>query len=165
MQLWDINLDLGGDFMHIEEKVVEEEQLALINHRGAPEDMGKLIYEISAWAEDNKITLSGPPFAIYYTSPQDNAEDIVYDIGFPVAGEVVGNERIIIANVPEHKVVYALHKGPYADIPLVYQSLVEFVMINKYDVIGSPKEIYFNSPEEVSASELLTEVQFPVIKM
>jgi effector-binding domain-containing protein len=151
--------------MHIEEKVVEEQQLAVINYKGAPEDMGKLINEISAWAEDNKITLSGPPFAIYYSTPQENAEEIVYDVGFPVDGEVQGTEKIIIATVPEHKVVYAKHKGPYADLPLVYQSMVEFVMINKYDVIGSPKEIYFNSPEEVSASELLTEVQFPVIKM
>jgi len=82
-----------------------------------------------------------------------------------VAGEVQGNEKIIIATVPEHNVVYALHKGPYADLTVVYQAMVEFVMINHYDVIGSPKEIYLNSPEDVSASELLTEVHFPVIKM
>jgi len=151
--------------MQIEEKIVKEQQLAVINYKGAPEDMGKLIYEISAWAEDNEITLSGPPFAIYYSSPQENAEEVVYDIGFPVEGEVQGTEKIIIATVPEHTVVYAVHKGSYADLPLVYQSMVEFVMMNKYDVIGSPKEIYFNSPDEVSAGELLTEIQFPVIKM
>lgn len=144
---------------------MEEEQLALINHRGPPEDMGKLMHELSAWAEDNEIQVSGPPFAIYYSMPQDNAEEVTYDIGIPVAGEVLGNEKIVIATIPEHKVVSATYKGPYSDLPDVYKAMVEFVMMNKYDVIGSPKEVYYNSPEDVSASELLTEVQFPVIKM
>ncbi len=144
---------------------MEEEQLALINHRGPPEDMGNLIKELSAWAEDNEIQVSGPPFAIYYTMPQDTAEEVTYDIGIPVSGEVLGNEKIVIATIPEHKVISAMYKGPYSDLTDVYKAMVEFVMMNKYDVIGSPKEVYYNSPEDVSASELLTEVQFPVIKM
>jgi effector-binding domain-containing protein len=43
--------------------------------------------------------------------------------------------------------------------------MAEYSIKNKYDVIGSPKEIYFNSPHEVAEEELLTEIQFPVIKM
>ena len=73
--------------------------------------------------------------------------------------------KIVIATIPEHNVISAKYKGPYSDLPDVYKAMVEFVMMNKYDVIGSPKEIYYNSPEDVSVSELVTEVQFPVIKM
>jgi effector-binding domain-containing protein len=32
-------------------------------------------------------------------------------------------------------------------------------------MVGAPIEIYFNSPMEVSEDELLTEVQFPVVKI
>lgn len=151
--------------MQIEEKVVLEEQHALINYKGPVEDMGNLINELSAWAEDNEIQIAGPPFAIYYTMPQENTEEVTYDIGMPVTGEVMGNDKIVIATIPEHKVISAIYKGPYSELPDVYQAMVEFVMMNKYDVIGSPKEVYYNSPEDVSASELLTEIQFPVIKM
>lgn len=151
--------------MQIEEKVVAEEQHALINYKGPVEDMGKLINEIAAWAEDNEIETAGAPFAIYYTSPKDDADNVTYDIGFPVLGEIEGTSRIVIATIPEHKVISATHKGPYTDLPDVYQAMVDFVILNKYDVIGSPREIYYNSPEDVSVNELVTEVQFPVIKM
>lgn len=151
--------------MQIEEKVVAEEQHALINYIGPVEDMIDLINEIAAWIEDNKIQVAGSPFAIYYASPKNDAEKVTYDIGFPVLGEIQGTSRIVIATIPEHTVISAKYKGPYSDLPDVYKAMVEFVMINKYDVIGSPKEVYYNSPEDVSVNELVTEVQFPVIKM
>lgn len=151
--------------LNIEEKLVEEEQLAIINYRGPPEDMANLINELSAWAEDHKIDVTGPPFAIYYSTPKEGTEDITYDVGLSVQGEVEGSGKIIIATVPEHKVISAVHKGQYSDLKDTYQTMVEFVLENNYDIIGSPKEIYLNSPEDVSTSELMTEIQFPVIKM
>ncbi|MCK9150460.1 GyrI-like domain-containing protein [Methanobacterium alcaliphilum] len=152
--------------MKIEEKTIEEEQIAVIKHIGPVEEMGSLIEKIEIWAAAEDIELNGPPFAIYYNYPQkENADKTVYDIGFPVEGDVKGNQNISIATIPEHKVVYAIYIGPYSEIQKTYQKMVNFVMTNHYDVIGSPKEIYHNSPQEVAAGELMTEIQFPVIHM
>lgn len=152
--------------MKIEEKIIKEEQIAVIKHIGPVEEMGSLIEEIEIWAAAEDIELSGPPFAIYYNYPQnENADKVVYDIGFPVDGEVKGTDTINIATIPEHKVVSSIYIGPYSEIQNTYQDMVNFVMSNHYDVIGSPKEIYHNSPNDVAASDLMTEVQFPVIHM
>ncbi|HEX3012897.1 MAG TPA: GyrI-like domain-containing protein, partial [Methanobacterium sp.] len=35
---------------------------------------------------------------------------------------------------------------------------------NSYNITGPVKEIYMNNPMEVAEDELLTEVQFPVMK-
>ncbi len=151
--------------LDIKDKIVGEEKLALISHIGPPEEMGILIEEIAYWAEENQVKIIGPPFAIYYSNPQKvPPEEFKYDVGFPIQDEVTGTDKILIVSIPEHRVVYTVYKGPYANIDRVYDALVKFVLTHDYDVIGSPKEIYFNSPEEVAASELLTEVQFPVIK-
>lgn len=153
-------------YLDIDDKIVPEEKLALITKIGPPEMIGVLIEDIAYWAGANKVKITGPPFAIYYSNPQSvPPEEFKYDVGFPIEGEVSGTDKIMIVTIPEHRVVYAMHKGPYSTLSQVYDSMVEFVLANNYDVIGSPKEIYINNPEEVPASELLTEIQFPVIKM
>ncbi len=152
--------------MNIQEKIVEEEQLALITRIGLLEEMDEVLDQLNMWIEDNEVEISGPHFAIYYTNHQKNPEETFkFDIGYPVAGDVESSGNVMIASIPTHTVVYSVFKGPYSKLSEVYEAMVEFVLENNYDVIGSPKEIYHNSPEDVPAGELLTEVQFPVIKM
>jgi AraC family transcriptional regulator len=152
--------------LKIEEKVVEEEQLALITRIGFLEEMDEVLAEVSSWIEDNEVEVSGPPFAIYYTNHQKNPDEkFKFDVGFPVAGDVESSGNVMVVSILTHTVVYSVYKGPYPGLSEVYKAMVEFVLANNYDVIGSPKEIYHNSPEDVPAGELLTEVQFPVIKM
>lgn len=152
--------------MIIEEKKIDDEKIAVINYKGSVENMGLLIDELLAWGETNKIEFIGAPFAIYYTSPQaETGEEMVYDVGFQILSEVETTERIQIGEVVAHTVISVVHKGEYEKLPETYKKMVEYSIENNYDIIGSPKEIYYNSPHEVSQSELLTEIQFPVIKM
>lgn len=69
--------------LNIEEKLLEEEQLAIINYRGPPEDMANLINELSAWAEDHEIDVTGPPFAIYYSTPKKEQKILPMMLDYP----------------------------------------------------------------------------------
>lgn len=151
--------------MQIEEKKVYEEQSALIKHKGSVDDLMGLINELMAWLEDNEIKMAGLPFAIYYTIPQKREDILVYDVGVPVSGDIVGNDRIAVGSVPEHTVLSGKYKGDYNKIKSAYDEMVNFVNNSTYDVIGSPREVYHNLPDEVEDSELITEIQFPVINM
>ena len=45
-------------------------------------------------------------------------------------------------------------------------TLAEYSIENKYDIIGSPKEVYIKNKFEVENEEdMITEIQLPVIKM
>jgi AraC family transcriptional regulator len=152
--------------LKIEEKIVEEEQLALITRIGLLEEMDEVMDEVKTWIEDNEVEVAGPPFAIYYTNHQKNPDEkFKFDVGYPVVGDLESSGNVMVVSLLEHTVVYSIFKGPYSKLSEVYAAMVEFVLANNYDVIGSPKEIYHNSPEDVPAGDLLTEVQFPVIKM
>lgn len=154
--------------MKIEDKIIEEEKLAIINYKGSVKDMEILISKLTTWVEVNKLEVTGPPFAIYYTTPGSVDDDkMIYDMGIPIANdsEVEGNDEINIVELLEHRVLAILHKGSYTSLNESYKEMVEFSIKNNYDIIGSPKEIYFNNPHEVPEEELLTEIQFPVIKM
>ena len=47
-----------------------------------------------------------------------------------------------------------------------YNTMAEYSIENKYDIIGSPKEVYIKNKYEVdNEDEMITEIQLPVIKM
>jgi len=154
--------------MEIEDKIIEEQKLAIINYKGNVKDMDILIAKLLSWAEAKKVEIIGNPFSIYFTSPQNTKpEEMIYDIGFPVSKDTELSEEgeIKVVELLEHRVISIVHKGSYEKLNESYKEMVEYSIKNNYDIIGSPKEVYINSPHEVPENELLTEIQFPVIKM
>ena len=152
--------------MEIELKKTEEKQVAYIFYTGPVEDMGDLIGEIVDWMMNQNVEMTGPPYSAYYTSPAEVApEDMQYEMGVPFLGEASEAGKVKIKNMPAQQVLSTLHKGPYNEVGSVYEILMNKVIEDGYQMTGAPLEIYFNSPMEVSESELLTEVQFPVVQM
>ncbi|MTK64913.1 MAG: GyrI-like domain-containing protein [Methanobacterium sp.] len=152
--------------MEINQKKTEEKHVAYIFYRGYVEDMGKLIGEIVDWMIDQDVKMSGPPYSVYYTSPKEVLpNDMQYELGIPFKGEASELGKIKIKDIPAQEVIYALNKGPYNKIGAVYESLMNKIIEEGFQMVGAPIEIYFNSPMEVSEDELLTEVQFPIVKV
>ena len=152
--------------MEIELKKTEEKQVAYIFYTGPVEDMGDLIGEIVDWMMNQNVEMTGPPYSAYYTSPAEVApEDMQYEMGVPFLGEASEAGKVKIKNMPAQQVLSALHKGPYNEVGSVYEILMNKVIEDGYQMTGAPLEIYFNSPMEVPETDLLTEVQFPVVKI
>jgi effector-binding domain-containing protein len=153
----------------IEAKMADEMQAACIFHTGAVtaigDDMGRLLGEVIEWVMKGGLQMAGPPFAVYYSSPEDMARgEMQFDVGIPFTGEAQGEGKIQIKTFPEHEVLSAIHKGPYNQIAPVYAALMEHAAQNDYEVTGAPMELYLTNPMEVAESDLLTEVRFPVAK-
>ena len=156
--------------MAIEEKTVKDQRVAIINYKGNIEDMEVLIARLMGWIETEEVELAGDIFAIYYNNVKRfrQKEDIVYDLGIPVAEgqELDDTDLIQIVNILEHKVLSKIHKGPLDNIKEDYVEMADFADENSYDIIGSPKEIYLKAGFNVENPEdMLTEIQLPVIKM
>ncbi|MDR1820527.1 MAG: GyrI-like domain-containing protein [Methanobrevibacter sp.] len=157
----------------IKEKNIEDQKMAVINHKGNVKDMSILIARLMSWCEVENVKIKDYPFSIYYTSLKNtNPDDMVYDMGIEVSEdtEVTGHShentgKVQVVELLAHKVLYKIHKGSYETLDDSYKKLANYAVENNYDIIGSPKEIYFNNPYEVEEDELLTEIQFPVIKM
>jgi effector-binding domain-containing protein len=153
----------------IEAKMADEMRAACIFHRGAVaaigDDMGRLLGEVIEWVMKGGLQMAGPPFAVYYSGPEDMARgEMEFDVGIPFIGEAQGEGKIQIKTFPAHEVLSAIHKGPYNQIAPVYAALMEHATQNDYDVTGAPMELYLTNPMEVAESDLLTEVRFPVAK-
>ena len=114
---------------------------------------------------EENLQIIEPPYGIYFNSPLEvSLEKLKYEIGIAFAGNATGKGKINIKKVPAHQLVSAVYKGPYGEAAKIYQSIIEYAMKNDYQITGPVKEIYLNNPLEVSEDELLTEVQFPIVK-
>lgn len=152
--------------MEIKLKTLEENQVASIYNVGPVEEMGGIIGELAGWIMQKGLRITQPPFAVYYTSPMEvQPEKMQYEVGIPFQGDTNGDERVKIKIMPKHKVLSAIHRGPYAEIGSVYSEMMQYIIKGHYEMIGAPREVYINIPGEVSDNELLTELLFPIIEL
>ena len=155
--------------MEIVEKTIEDQKVAIMNYKGSLNDMEVLIGKLSGWVEVEEIETIGDLFAIFYNNPRTVKEDeVVYDVGIPINPELDPDEteEIRVVNIIEHKVLSGIHKGSLDNIQETYNTMAEYSIENKYDIIGSPKEVYIKNKFEVENEEdMITEIQLPVIKM
>lgn len=150
--------------MKIDSKTIEEKQVASISYIGPVEDMGELIGELTGWIMSKGLVINEPPFVVYYTSPMDVApEKMEYDVGIPFKGQVKGEGRIKIKVMPQHQVIFSIYHGPYHGVVSAYGIMMEHLFKEGGEMIGAPREIYLNSPQDVNENELLTEIQFPIV--
>lgn len=155
--------------MEIQEKTIEDQKVAIMNYKGYLKDMEILISKLTGWIELEEIETVGDLFAIFYNNPRTAKEDeVVYDVGIPINPELDPDEteEIRIVTIIEHKVLSGLHYGSLDNIQETYNIMAEYSIENKYDIIGSPKEVYIKSKFDVENEEdMITEIQLPVIKM
>lgn len=155
--------------MEIVEKTIEDQKIAIMNYKGSLDDMEVLISKLIGWSEVEEIETIGDLFAIFYNNPRKVKEnEVVYDVGIPINPELDSDdtEEIKIVTIIEHKVLSGIHNGSLDNIQESYNTMAEYSVENKYDIIGSPKEIYIKNKFEVDNEEdRVTEIQLPVIKM
>ncbi len=115
---------------------------------------GRALEEILEYVGTNPC---GPAFIAYYN---EDMNDLSVEIGFPVAKEIAGKGDIELKFIPAGKKAVGFHKGTYQDLSQLYEKLVTWIGQRGYEPTGVVYEYYYNSPENIPESELLTKVEF-----
>ncbi|HOI39267.1 MAG TPA: GyrI-like domain-containing protein [Methanobacterium sp.] len=151
--------------MAIEIKKIDEYKVAFILTKGSYEKIPETLGEVVGWLMTKDVEIQMPIYGLYYNSPLEVSEDeLEWEVGAAFLGDLEGEGRVQIKTVPEHMAVSTVFKGPFSEANSVYGSMLEFASKEGYEIGGPVLESYLNSPDEVPESELLTEVQFPVVQ-
>jgi effector-binding domain-containing protein len=151
--------------MKMEIKDIEEKKTAYVSVTGPYDQLPELFGEVVGYVMKENLQIIEPPYGIFMNSPLDVApEELQYEVGIAFIGDANGEGRVKIKEIPAHQAVSTAYKGPYGQAAQIYQALIKYADENGYNIAGAVKEIYMNNPMEVSEDELLTEVQFPVMK-
>ena len=124
-----------------------------------PQVIGQAYHAIFEYLNEIKESPVGAPFTAYYNL---DMEDLDVEMGFPVAKPLTGRDNIKPSTIPAGKQLAYLYKGSYQGMAPIYEAMAQWMQENGYTPVGTAYEFYFNSPEEVPESELLTRIMFPL---
>lgn len=124
-----------------------------------PKILGKAFMDIVTHIMELGEQPVGPAFVGYFNMDMERLE---LEIGFPVSKALPGKGDIVSGSIPAGKQVSRMYKGPYMEMPPAYEEIQKWIKDNGYKPLGPVYEHYYNSPEEVPESELLTKIVFLV---
>ena len=140
--------------------------VAVIAATGPYEASGMKLGELFAWLGKAGVAMTGAPFGVYFDDPATTpAESTRYEVAVPVPAGTAADAEAGIAVKPwgGFSVAKTLHVGPYAKLGPTYAALGAWVAASEYFIAGPAIEFYLNSPMEVPAESLKTEVCFQVL--
>ena len=144
-------------------QIVETEKQPVLSVRtttslgNMQETVGKAYRAIVDHIIQNGEEPVGPAFIAYYNMDMENLD---VEIGFPVTKEMEGKGDITLKFIPAGKKATGFHKGSYGEIAPVYDKVTKYINEKGYEPTGVVYEYYYNSPEAIPESELLTKVEF-----
>lgn len=99
------------------------------------------------------------PYTAYYNLDMEHLD---VEMGFPVSKQLAAKGEIKTNEIPAGKYAECMYKGPYAEMVPVYEAINKWITENGFAATGVSYEVYYNSPADVSESELLTKIMLPL---
>ena len=125
-----------------------------------PQVIGESYLKIMAYLTEQGEQPAFAPFTAYHNLDMQNLD---VEMGFPVARLLPEKDDIKARELPPGKVVSSMYKGPYSGMEQPYNEMAQWMEVHGYTPAGVSYEYYFNSPQEVPESELLTKIVMPVV--
>lgn len=144
----------------IESEAVPTMAIRVVTHvANLPQEFARVYGSIVSYLAQKGEQPLGPAYAAYFNMDMEHLD---VEIGFPVAREIAGEGEIRASRIPAGKRATTIHKGAYADVAVTYDALARWMGEKGLEPLGVAYEFYYNSPQDVPESELLTRVDFLV---
>ena len=128
---------------------------------GLTEYFGRAFQTTAAELERLGSHPSGPPIALYHSTPTDAAVDVT--AGFPVAEEVPSTPAVDVVHLPSGPAVETYHSGPYDTMTETYAAVTDWITENKLTVAGEMWKEYLVGPDtEPDPAGWRTRIVFPL---
>jgi DNA gyrase inhibitor GyrI len=149
--------------MEVSVRQIPAIRVACIRHTGSYSDVREAWERIVGWAARSGLLGRGPMVGVVHDIPR--GQKCQYDAGVGVGKDVTAEDPVEIRATPAGLYAVALHRGAYADLRKVYESILDgWLKEGVYALrAGQPfLEFFLNSPRQVPETQLLTEVCIPV---
>ena len=153
---------------NVEIKDVQEVRVISKREKGTyNETVGKLIGTLmnQIFRKENNpalVRINGPIMTLYHDR-EYKEQDADIEVAIPVVGRLVVDEDIELKKIAGGKVVTILHTGPYYQVGIAWDQVMQYIEKKDLQIKGLPREVYLNDPNKVPEEQLLTEIQIPIV--
>jgi AraC family transcriptional regulator len=138
-------------------------KVASIAKMGPYSDAGKAINDLMASVQQEKLTVKGPPFGMYYDNPATvKPESTRYEVCVPVdsasKNSVDKKTGLTVKEAPQMTVAVTDYMGPYDQVAPTYEKLSKWVAENHFEPAGAMVEWYLSDPSQVKPESLQAKI-------
>ena len=159
--------DFAG--LEIEAVLVEPVTVAYVPASSARDDaaiaaaIAKAYGEVGAFMRAQKLKQAGAPITVDTGS---SGAGYLFDAAIPVDGvpskPVSPDSRVQLKQTYGGKVLKVALRGPYSQIPGTYDKIVAYIAAHGIETNGNSWDEFANDPATVRASDVLTNIYFPI---
>ena len=150
----------------LQDRKLDALKVVCLQHTGAHADIGKVYRELHAWLREKGASPAGPGMTVFLTPPSEyDAASSVFEVCVPVSGDLSGEGKVSVKELPACTVAYAPVTGPYHEISAHYSEILAWLSAQGMEVAGPPREVYIKHPDAQGGgdpAEFVTEIQFPI---
>ena len=137
-----------------------------VAHQGSYDEIGSVYREIYDWAGKHGVDIRGDGLTVFLSPPNEfDWQSALFEVCLPVQGDVEGDARVTVKDLPECTVASVVVKGPYSEIPARYSEMLAWISANGWEITAPPREVYISRPDakgKGDPNEFVTEIQFPI---
>ncbi|MFT6165809.1 MAG: effector-binding domain-containing protein [Vicingaceae bacterium] len=128
-------------------EVVEVESISIISIKDScsveevSRRMTEIYTELGIFMGMKGIEASGNSLSLYY---KYTPEKVIFELAFPVSGEVIGEARVHVSEIAEGKAIKAIHIGDYEGLERVHVGMEEYSKLSNIELADYFWEVYLN---------------------
>jgi effector-binding domain-containing protein len=115
---------------------------------------------LGSYLAGRAVAPAGPIFARYFSDPSVGEENLVWEVGFPVASGVTAEAPFEVRDLPAGLTAVRVHRGPMEELGSAWGSFMEWVTTNGYQPAGPATQVF--KGDLAAAPEV--EMRMPVTK-
>jgi AraC family transcriptional regulator len=115
--------------------------------------------KLSSYLSGRSIAPAGPPFGRYFSDPSVGEENLVWEIGFPVAAGATAEAPFEVRDIPAGSYAVHVHKGPMEELGPAWGSLIGWVTSNGYQPVMPAVQVYVGDMMAAPQVEMRIAVQ------
>ncbi len=115
---------------------------------------------LSASLASRGVAPLGPAFGRYFSDPSVGEENLVWEVGLPVAAGVTAEAPFEIKDIPGTLAAVHIHRGPMEELGTAWTELVQWALSNGYQPQAPAVQVFQGDP-----SALQVEMRLPVQKI
>jgi effector-binding domain-containing protein len=115
------------------------------------EKVTQLLGETADYLESQGVKPTGPGFGVYY---EVGAVVVDVEVGYPIDGEIEGNDRVHSGELPGVKAAVAIYEGPHTEMPDAHRAVHMWMHENDVKAAEDPaREVYLTDLRDLKAGE------------
>jgi effector-binding domain-containing protein len=111
----------------------------------------QLLSETAEYLESQGVKPTGPGFGVYY---EVGAVVVDVEVGYPIDGEIEGNDRVHAGELPGVKAAVAIYEGPHDAMPDAHRAVHTWMHENDVKASEEPaREVYLTDLRDLKEGE------------